>query len=326
MLALVPGEARASKGGTMRGRLLRTGLAVAAISVVMTAQAYAHGGNSDEDTDLTALPVGETVTEATVGSLWSCQSDFDETGPGGGDGPWLNGDGTWDATAKYSVDGQVDWPDAELTITKQGGTRVITTNDLPTFHPTGEFPISADDDAYQVDRNPSSITEQDFTLEIDATPELADEPSCVGGEVGILKSGVVLYNAIDALGRDALVYEVQDDCDGHPNNNGYHYHSASDCVLDELDSGTGHSKLIGWAFDGFGIYGNRGEDGEELLSADLDECHGHTHEVKLNGKKQEIYHYHASVDYPYTVGCFRGTSALSGPIGGGGDAGPPPGV
>ncbi len=35
--------------------------------------------------------------------------------------------------------------------------------------------------------------------------------------------------------------------------------------------------------------------------------------VVFNGKRQRIYHYVATADYPYTVGCFRGTSALRGP-------------
>lgn len=250
-----------------------------------------------------------------MGGLWTCQTSFN----GGGaqsEGPWFNGDGTWDVTQKYTVDGDVDWPEAELTITKQGDKRVISTTDLPTFHATGEFPVSSSDDAYQVDRNPNSISAQDISVELDRTPELADEPSCVGGEVGVLKSGVLVFNSVDAGGRDAVAYEVQDNCDGHPQMSGvYHYHSVSDCVLDDLDAGTGQSKLIGWAFDGFGIYGPRDADGNELTSDDLDECHGITSKVRFNGKKQNIYHYVATVDYPYTVGCYRGTSAVNGPIG-----------
>lgn len=293
------------------------------LSSAISGVAGAHGGNSDADI-LTSLPVGETVTAPTVGGLWTCRSDYDANAPGAStEGPWFNGDGTWDATTKYTVDGDVAWPNASFTITKEGDTRVLTTNDLPTIHNTGVFPVAADDDAAEVDKNPSSITEQDYTIELDATPEVNDEPSCVGGEVGILKSGVMLLNAVDAGGRDAVAYEVQDSCDGHPNTAGYHYHSASDCVLAELDSGSGQSKLIGWAFDGFGIYGPRDANGDELTSEDLDECHGITSKVKFNGKKQRIYHYVATVDYPYTVGCFRGTSAVTGPLDGGAGGGPP---
>jgi hypothetical protein len=292
----------------MRGRILRTGIAVAAFTMAMAVPAAAHGGESDVDT--TSLPVGETVDEPTVGGLWSCQTNY-QTGQAGAstEGPWFNGDGTWDATEKYTVDGDVQWDEADYTITKEDGKRIISTNNLPVDHTTGVFPVSEDDDAYEVDRNPNTITEQDYTIELDATPEVADEPSCVGGIVGVLKSGVLLFNSVDAGGRDAVAYEVQDECDGHPNPSGYHYHSASDCVLADLDSGTGQSSLIGYALDGFGIYGPRDENGNELTSEDLDECHGITSRVKFNGKWQTIYHYVATVDYPYTVGCYRGTAA-----------------
>jgi hypothetical protein len=291
-------------------------LAVCGLVVALAAPAAADDGE-DHAVDETHLPVGETVTKPTVGAFWACQTQFNTNAPGAGsEGPWFNGDGTWDSTAKTTVDGSVEWPDAELEVTRDGDTRVITTTDLPTDHATGEFPISSSDDAYAVDRNPNSIAAQDFSFELPAEPELADEPSCVGGEAGILKSGVLLFSPIDAGGRDAVAYEVQDDCDGHPQmSSAYHYHSVSSCVIEDLDSGTGHSKLVGWAFDGFGIYGMRGEDGEELVSADLDECHGHTHTVKFNGEEQSIYHYHATVDYPYVIGCYRGTAATNGVTG-----------
>jgi YHYH protein len=314
----------------MRGTVLRTGLALAALAASAAAVATpadAHGGHSDSDTDLTSLPLGKTVSDPTVGGLWTCQTFTAGNSSQAGaqtTGPWIHNDGTWDANKKYTVDGSVEWPDAELTIKKHNGTRVITTKDLPVDHTTGQFPVSPTDDAYKVDRNPNSIKEQGVVLELDATPELADAPSCVGGEVGILRSGVLLFDAVDAGGRDAVAYEVQDSCDGHPQQAGlYHYHSASDCVLDKLDSGTGQSKLIGWAFDGFGIYGPRDANGKELTSADLDECHGITSRVKFNAKWQKIYHYVATVDYPYTVGCYRGTSAIQSPIGGGGGGRPP---
>jgi hypothetical protein len=118
---------------------------------------------------------------------------------------------------------------------------------------------------------------------------------------------VVLFNALDAPGRDAVAHETQDECYGHPQASGvYHYHSASPCVLEEFDSGTGHSALIGYIVDGFGLYGPRGEDGIELSSSDLGECHGHVHEIEWDGNMVEIFHYHATLDFPYTVGCMRG--------------------
>jgi hypothetical protein len=121
----------------------------------------------------------------------------------------------------------------------------------------------------------------------------------------VLLTGSALFNALDAAGRDAVAHETQDACRGHPEMSGrYHYHSITPC-LDEGD--TGHAEPVGYAFDGFGIYGHVGVDGAVLTDADLDECHGHVHPIEWDGQPIEIYHYHATWEYPYTLGCFRGT-------------------
>ena len=46
------------------------------------------------------------------------------------------------------------------------------------------------------------------------------------------------------------------------------------------------------------------------------------HEIGWDGAKKTMYHYHLTKEFPYTVGCFKGTKAVNGPLGGGG--GPPP--
>jgi hypothetical protein len=137
----------------------------------------------------------------------------------------------------------------------------------------------------------------------------------------VATTGVLIFNGFDAGKRDAVAYEVQDKCDGHPEKTGqYHYHDLSRCIS---DSGTGHSGLIGYAFDGFGIFGLRGESGKELTNQDLDECHGHTHEILWEGKKVSMYHYHSTREFPYTVGCFKGKSYEPRPSGGGESVGNP---
>lgn len=295
--------------------------AVAGIGVVaLTVPSGAQSSN----VDLTHLPLGKTVTTPTKGGLWTCRTNYDPTAAGAqSTGPWIDtANGTWDKTKKYVVDGDVAWPNASFSVKRQGTKRAFTTNELPTDHTTGVFPVASTDDAHLVDQNPNGISEQSITFEVPLNPRRTAQPSCVGGEVGILKSGVASFNAVDAGGRDAEAYETQDRCDGHPQNSGlYHYHAVSSCVLAKLDSGTGQSKLVGWAFDGFGIYGPRGADGQTLTNAELDECHGITSKVVFNGKKQRIYHYVATDEYPYAVGCFRGTSGVTGPLGGGGGAG-----
>jgi hypothetical protein len=259
------------------------------------------------DVDLTRLTLGDGKysTSAQAGYVYSCQTTFNGRGATG-TGNWMNGDGTWNAMMKAVVDGSVSWPHS-FAITIQGDQRIFTGNGLPD-HTTGNYPISSSDDAYAVDRNPNSISEQNVTLTLPANPTIAAQANCVGGEVGIMLSGVVLFNAFDAEGRDAVANEVQDSCDGHPQVEGvYHYHSLSDCIE---DTSTGHSALVGYAFDGFGIYGYYGEDGAELTNADLDECHGHTHAIEWDGQVVDMYHYHATHEFPYTVGCFKGTPSV----------------
>jgi len=269
--------------------------------------------------DLTRLPLGDAriSTAPRAGWIWACRID----GDGGGarvNGPWLNGDGTFDLTKKTTVDGAVIWPhDFEMRI--ENGARVFVSNDLPN-HPSGVFPISPGDDAYQVDRNPNPIRAQDVRVVLPLDPLAAPQPTCAPGAVGILLTGVVLFNALDAQGRDAVAHEVQDGCQGHPQRTGvYHYHSVTTCLDDQRLPG-GHSALVGYALDGFGIFGGFGEGGTALSSADLDECHGHVHAIPWNGKTVAMYHYHGTADFPYTVGCMRGgydlenVRALSGPL------------
>lgn len=260
------------------------------------------------DVDLTHLEVGDGKysTSPQVGYVFSCITSFNGGGAQG-TGNWMNSDGTWDATKKAIVDGSITWP-GSFTISVQGDQRIFTGNDLPN-HPTGTFPVSASDDAYAVDRNPNSIREQSITLSLPVNPTAAFQPNCVGGEVGIMLSGVVIFSAFDAAGRDAVAHEVQDNCDGHPQRTGfYHYHSLSDCIVDT--STNGHSSLVGYAFDGYGIFGYYGEDGAEVTNEDLDQCHGHTHIIEWDGQMVEMYHYHATHEFPYVVGCFHGQPAV----------------
>lgn len=299
-----------------------------------TVQATSAPQHSDDEShthteiDLHNLPLGDghVSTSPVVGSVWSCQTNFTSNAGAFTDGPWIKSDGTYDFTAKPSVSGTINWP-SQFQIQLNGESRSILGNDLPN-HPTGQFPIASSDAAYQYDRNPNTIKAQTVQINLSANPQLAAQPSCLpGGQIGVLISGAYFFNALDAPGRDAVAHELQDGCQGHPEQTGsYHYHNLSSCIS---DPGTGHSTLLGYALDGFGIYGYRGEDGHDLTNADLDACHGHTHAIEWDGKQVVLYHYHATHEYPYTIGCFMGTPVLSqrGPQGqgdGGNNNGNPP--
>jgi len=301
---------------------MRRGGAIAAATLIAAAAAYAH------DVDPKRLPLGDgkLSTAPKAGWIWPCRTD---PGAGGAqrNGPWIRADGTWDSTTKLTIGGAVKWP-GRWNIELQGDRRVFTSNGLPN-HTTGIFPVRPSEPAFQYDRNPNRIAEQSVRVELPANPTLAPQPACAPGAVGILLTGVALFNALDAPGRDAVAHEVQDRCQGHPQVTGvYHYHSVTSC-LDDKRAADGHSALVGYALDGFGIFGQYGEGGRRLGSLDLDECHGHTHPILWDGRLVTMFHYHATLDFPYTVGCMRGVirredvRAVSGPPPGGAGPGGP---
>jgi hypothetical protein len=156
----------------------------------------------------------------------------------------------------------------------------------------------------------------------------------------VLNDGVLVFNALDGEGRDAAAHEVLDSCVGHPEmSSTYHHHDVPSCLL---STATGRSTPVGYAADGYGIFVERDRHGALLTNASLDGCHGRTSAVTWNGKRKTLYHYDATIEYPYTVGCFHGTQAAStkgngggpgggagpggGPGPGGGASGPPPGT
>ncbi len=258
--------------------------------------------------DVLPLGDGKISNGPEAGYLFACQQRFNPNAPGAHRrGDWIKGD-EWYPAQKVTVDGAVAWPNAKIEITVEGGRRIVSANNLP-LHETGMFPIRRDDDAYRYDRNPGRIEEQIILLDLPRVPKVANTLSCVPmGMIGFTLSGAALYNAVDARGNDAPAHEIQDKCNGHPQQTGqYHYHNYSDCQTDTRSQAGGHSDLLGYALDGFGIFGIYGEQGAELSTSDLDACHGHSHDVTWDGVATTLYHYHFTYDYPYTVGCFRGT-------------------
>ncbi len=282
--------------------------------------------NMNSDTNVKALPLGDgkTSKKPKRGYVMSCNDTFNGEGSQT-DGPWISDD-TWNMDKKPAVKGNVKWPNAKLTIKTKGEKRVISGNGLPD-QPTGKFPVQESDPSYQYDRNPNSIEKQSVDWKLTAQPTEAKEPTCLPmNTIGISLDGAAIFNALDAMGRDAGAHEVLDECWGHPEKNGsYHHHTNPSCLDD--GSGDEHSPLLGYLLDGYGIYGLRGDGGEQMSNDTLDKCHGHKHEVDWDGSQQDIYHYHMTYEYPYTVGCFTGDPlqiADPGQAGGGAGDGPPP--
>lgn len=260
--------------------------------------------------DRARLPIGTTrVTQAgpTVGGLYVCSAGNPNGGGARVAGPWIDeAAGTWDATKKVSVQGSVSWPMAQFDERVGADTRTLAGNGLPVGQVTGTFPIAASDPAYAYDRNPNRIAATAFSYALPRTPTAAATPACLGmGAIGVLRNGVVLFAPVDEQHRDAVAYETQDVCDGHPQQaSQYHYHDVPSCIV---TAATGPSTVVGFALDGYPIVVERDASGRLPTNADLDACHGRTSPILLDGQVVTSYHYSATSEFPYALGCLHGT-------------------
>lgn len=142
------------------------------------------------------------------------------------------------------------------------------------------------------------------TYTIPTTPIPADVPGSLGAAVGIALNGSEI-SAPAPVADILAAYTIAafDDCGGHVNTHqGYHYHAATGCT-EVGTQGDGHSSLLGFALDGYGIYGELDSDGLETTG--LDECRGITDETRG-------YHYHAaSAGENLFIGCYNGKVVVS---------------
>jgi hypothetical protein len=300
----------------------------AVVAAGSRAAPYATTPTAPGPIDLAAVPLGDGYVSTTprVGYVDSCITRFGAAGGADVDGPWIDTQTkTWDEQTKLEVNGAVHWPEASYTVTVSGSSRRISFDDLPIDHTTGVFPIASSDPAHAYDQNPNRIEAQHTRWTLPLEPAAARTPSCMpGGPIGVLDDGVYLYDALDGEGRDAAAHELLDACGGHPDPSGsYHHHDIPACILDKAPDGA--ATLVGYALDGYGIYVVKSAGGSLPTNTALDACHGTTSVVPWNGRPTRIYHYVATLEYPYTIGCFHGTPIASGhgQSAGAGPPGPP---
>lgn len=256
--------------------------------------------------DCTKLRLGNAFLSTTgpaIGKLFSCAAG-NPSAPGSDASKitWIdNAAGTWNLLRKPFLPALSGAGVAgTITVTDQGGTRTIQSNNLPVDARIGDWPMTKYPLLTAIDQNPGTPAARAVNYALQSPAVAAATPTCVGmGAIGVTLNGVVLYNAVDARGNDAVANEIVDVYGGHPAMTDYHYHSVPE-RLDATAGADGHSGIIGYIRDGFPLYGYHGVGGAELTNADLDECHGHSH-GSLG------YHYHATLEYPYTIGCYRGT-------------------
>lgn len=237
---------------------------------------------------------------------------------------------------------------------------VVDTNGMPhyTFVPITPNPLVVSNQHYEI------------TLDPQVAATTTDIPLL--GTVAFAVNGMPVFGpnegampAAEAFG-DPIFNGIMDACLGHTADR-YHYHSLLEKCLTQMGlvnepwtnpdpDATKASPIVGWALDGFPIYGSRecadatcgsvvtiksgyAQTGNPKTNAweaytwsdhpgdntFLDECNGHT---GPDGK----YHYHVTEKFPYVLGCYRGTPNGAGtgmpgndggmPMDGGGMMGP----
>lgn len=158
--------------------------------------------------------------------------------------------------------------------------------------------------------NPNTPVNKNFVFKITRKPvqntgTLINTPL---GHVGVWSNGVSIFNSKDGMSynnariwnRDALFFEGVsfDDCLGHPAPGGeYHHHVNPTCLYVDKDS-MNHSPIIGYAFDGFPIYGAYGftnSDGTGAIKRMKSSFMMNTGTTRTNGP---------AVDATYPLGAF----------------------
>ncbi len=173
-------------------------------------------------------------------------------------------------------------------------THMIVESDGIPNHKTATYPNA---------NNPNSILKQNYKFKIPLKPRIAERPAPLPmGPIGVAINGIPFYNPYNREGHNAVegpFAEVFDSCCGHPDPRGrYHYHTYPVCVKSPFRDVAGqHSPLIGYAFDGYAVYGPNDTDGKP--PANLDDCNGHE-------DRERGYHYHVTAKFPYILGAYRG--------------------
>lgn len=239
-------------------------------------------GTSENASDLTA-----------IGGYWYVK---------GGDQPtyfYKDGERFLDLFSYHKQDSNKDGI-ANLKLNHDADFLIVESQGYPN-HPTAIFPNSG---------NPNTIRVQKFNFRIPLIPKMADTITRLPmGPVGMALNGVVFFNPFEQEGMNAVEGYTEvwlDSCCGHPQQTGvYHYHKYPSCVKSPFsDDGKQHSPVIGFAFDGFPVYGPYEADG--LMAKDvkdgqaLDACNGHKDDVRG-------YHYHVTPGkFPYILGGYAG--------------------
>ena len=227
-----------------------------------------------------------------------------------------------------------------VTLSIDGNFLSITTSAMPHHQTPFYYNTTVDADSDGITRNDdlsddqctfsmgNSIQDAAETSKIPLRPEVQETPESTSLDtIGVAFDGVTLYNEyasnVTSWSVDADAFDMEADTFdktlGHPQAEGqYHYHvditySGDSTSVTPVE--TDREKLLGFARDGFPIYGPQ-ESGENIEDSDLDSCRGH---VSTTSDFGEVYHYHVkpfediqeNTEDSYIIGCYSGTKGTT---------------
>lgn len=147
-----------------------------------------------------------------------------------------------------------------------------------------------------------------YGWKIPLAPALAAKPTdVVDGPLGVAINGVPIFNPCTqggcVTGGDTKVLGQLDNCNGHSGRaDDYHYHAAPTCMMADQPASYWDTHPIGWALDGYAIFGYRDADGSTAQRDST--CGGNTKPVQ---NAPQGYSYHVTDASPYVAACLAGT-------------------
>jgi hypothetical protein len=190
----------------------------------------------------------------------------------------------------------------------------------------------------------SVLRDQNYDYTLPLVPKYSSTVTTTNqGPIGVLLDGAALYNPYEAnhstvatsdnflATQNGTTASFLDDCDGHPGPGGqYHYHGMPSCLVSYATGGTPsvasvastsgatsaavdednararRPVILGFAFDGYGIYDNIAMNGRAVPVSALDACNGIFSPVP--GYPQGVYHYVLEnvKGVRSSIGCYHG--------------------
>ena len=227
-----------------------------------------------------------------------CPRDISDAGKG----MWIDNGQTYDLTGDFIKNLAVFYNDANWKLYDDATGNIRVTDTQTAFEAAAQPNVPAAYFNYCVEGKMSYVNggvSRTYLIPLTPVPLKSGTGSIDQNGVGLALDGIT-FDPPAPVDRIKAAYTIAafDDCGGHINpHEGYHYHAATNCSTSVVSS-DGHSALIGYALDGYGMYARTDTAGME--PADLDSCRGHTDTVRG-------YHYHvASAGENMFIGCFHG--------------------